>query len=74
MLILPLNKKCGFDHCSLPFLISTARTWKKPKWLADFFAVTIANCFDEIEDNVIDPSVCSIFEHHFGQWVSYKQL
>jgi len=32
----------------------------KPKWLADFFAVTTANCFDEIEDNAADASIRSI--------------
>jgi hypothetical protein len=58
---------------SLPFLIFTLRASKKPKWPADFFAVKIANCFDKIEDNAADARVRSIFEHHFGQWVSYKR-
>ena len=58
---------------SLPFLISKKRVSKKPKWPADFFSVKIADCFDEIEDNATDMRVRSIFERHFGQWVSYKR-
>jgi hypothetical protein len=58
---------------SLPFLISTTRISQKLKWPADFFAIKIAECFDEIEDNATDARVRMIFEHHFGQWVSYKR-
>jgi len=63
----------GLTIPSLPFLISTTRISQKPKWPADFFAVKIADCFDEIEDNAADARVRTIFEHHFGQWVSYKR-
>ena len=56
-----------------PFLIPAKRITKKPRWPADFFAINIANFFDEIEDNASDARVCSLFEPHFGQWVAYKR-
>ncbi|KIJ89905.1 hypothetical protein K443DRAFT_15707 [Laccaria amethystina LaAM-08-1] len=57
----------------VPFLIPTKHIVKKPKWPADFFAIDIANFFDEIEDSASDTRVLSLFEHHFGQWVAYKR-
>ena len=57
----------------VPFLIPTKYVTKKPKWPADFFAVDIANFFDEVEDGASDTRVRSLFEHHFGQWVAYKR-
>ena len=35
---------------------------KTTLWLADFFVVNIAHCFNEIEDNVGDVKVRSIFD------------
>ena len=57
-------------NLTTPFLSSTLKT---PKWPADFFAVDVAKCFDEVEDNAGEARVRSIFERHFGQWVSYKR-
>jgi len=57
----------------VPFLIPTKCIMKKPKWPVDFFAVDIANFFDEVENTVSDTRVHSLFEHHFGQWVAYKR-
>lgn len=57
----------------VPFLIPNKRISKKPRWPADFFAASIANFFDEVEDSASDTQVCSLFEYHFGRWVDYKR-
>ncbi|KAF8182921.1 hypothetical protein BJ912DRAFT_928336 [Pholiota molesta] len=57
----------------LPFYLPPTRASKKPRWPADFFAVDVAGCFDEVEDGAADAKVCSIFEAHFRQWVLYKK-
>ena len=60
-------------NLTTPFLSPPTGISKTPKWPAHFFAVDIANCFDEVEDNAGEARVRSIFERHFGQWVSYKR-
>jgi hypothetical protein len=57
----------------IPFYIPPARVSKKPRWPADFFAVDIVGCFDEVEDGAADVNVRSIFDAHFGLWVSYTK-
>lgn len=58
-----------------PFLIPLTRVskMKGPRWPADFFAVSIVNFFDKIEDSASDRRVRSLFEHHFGRWVPFKR-
>lgn len=58
-----------------PFVIPSTRVSKikRPRWPADFFAVSIVNFFDQIEDNASDRKVRSLFEQHFGQWVPFKK-
>ena len=63
------------EPTSLPTfrLSGISNSLKKSKWPAEFFAIDIVNCFEDVEENAGDAQVRAVFERHFGQWAPYRR-